>query len=113
MNRRFQYTLGGLLFLVALVAILVSLVQGFLAPPERRTRWVTTLSFSPDGETLAVGTYCWRSLNIDYKNVDTDIWQIIELVDVETEIGVELRRAQAFPHHLRGGGGPGIMTAAR
>ena len=63
-RKRFTFTLRQLLMAVALVAILAGFVVVWRRGPEPDNRWVTSLDFSPDGDTLAVGTYCWDVLAI-------------------------------------------------
>jgi hypothetical protein len=80
---KWQFTLGGFLMFVALVAILLPLVT----VPSCGTHLVkiSSLAFSPDGKRLAVARYEARLENIDFKFLLFDVSRTVSIVDVEPQ----------------------------
>lgn len=86
-NGQSWFSLRALLMFVAFVAILISFVVALISQSRDLPGWICSLSYSPDGRHLAVGTDTWWKISISTpppRGGQTVVRQFVQLLDVET-----------------------------
>jgi WD40 repeat protein len=86
-NGQSWFSLRALLMFVAFVAILISFVVALISQSRDLPGWICSLSYSPDGRHLAVGTETWWKISISTpppRGGQTVVRQFVQLLDVET-----------------------------
>jgi WD40 repeat protein len=74
-----------MLMLVGLAAIVFAIIVAIVAGREPTTRWVGSISFSPNGKQIATNTFRWRSVQVYTpapKVRRTDVQQVAEVIDL-------------------------------